>query len=66
MCTCKLRVAVATATKLGDQLAIGLKDEDAASLVVNDYDVSVSVHGHAFRTQQLSQTDLVLQKLEKI
>lgn len=60
--TCKLRVTVATAAKLGDQLAVGLKDEDATSLVVDDYDVSVSVHSHAFRTQQLPQTDLVLQK----
>lgn len=61
--TCKLRVTVATTTELRDQLAVGLKDEDATRLVVDNNDVSVSVHGHAFRTQQLSQTDLVLQTL---
>lgn len=43
-CTCKLPVTVATVTELGDQLAVELKDEDAAGLVVDHDDVAVSVH----------------------
>lgn len=43
-CTCKLPVTIATITELGDQLAVELKDEDAAGLVVDHDDVAVSVH----------------------
>lgn len=52
-CTCKLPITVATVTELGDQLAVELKDEDAARLVVDHDDVAVSVHGHAFGAHQL-------------
>lgn len=61
-CTCKLPVTVATVTKLGDQLAVDLEDEDAAGLVVDHDDVAVSVHRHAFRTHQLPRADLVLER----
>lgn len=54
-------VAVATVTKLGDQLAVELKDEDAAGLVVDHNDVAVSVHRHAFRAHQLPRAYLVLE-----
>lgn len=52
-CTCKLPVTVAAVTKLGDQLAVELKDEDAAGFVVHHDDVAVSVHRHAFGAHQL-------------
>lgn len=65
-CTCKLPVAVATVTKLGDQLPVELEDEDAAGLVVDHDDVAVPVHGHAFRAHQLPRADLVLEKNEKL
>lgn len=59
-CTCKLPVAVASVTELGDQLAVELEDEDAAGLVVHHDDVSVPVHRHALRAHQLPRADLVL------
>lgn len=52
-CTCKLPVSIATVTKLGDQFAVELKDEDAAGLVVHHDDVTVSVHRHTFGAHQL-------------
>lgn len=52
MITCKLSITIATVTKLGDQLAVGLEDENAAGLVVDHDDVAVSVHHHAFRSHQ--------------
>lgn len=60
--TCKLPVAVATVTELGDQLAVELEDEDAAGFVVHHDDVAVPVHGDAFRAHQLPGADLVLEE----
>lgn len=42
--TCKLLVSVATATKLGDQLASEVEDEDGAGLVVHHDEVTVLIH----------------------
>lgn len=61
-CTCKLPVTVASVTELGDQLAVDLKDEDAAGLVVDHDDVAVPVHRHALRAHQLPWANLVLQR----
>lgn len=47
-------------SKLGDQLSVGLEDEDAAGLVVHGDDVSVLVHGHTFRPHQTTGSDFVL------
>lgn len=42
--TCKLLVAVATTTKLSDELASQLKDEDGTCLVVNNDHMTILVH----------------------
>lgn len=63
--TCKLTVTVATVTKLGDQLAVELEDENAAGFVVHHDDVAISVHRDAFRTHQLPRADLVLEKVDR-
>lgn len=64
-CTCKLPVAVSAVTKLGDQLAVGLEDEDATRLVVHDDDVAIPVHRHAFGAHQLARANLILGEIEK-
>lgn len=61
-CTCKLPVTIATVTELCDQLAVDLKDEDAAGLVVDHDDVTVPVHRHAFRAHQLPRANLALKE----
>lgn len=58
--TCKLPIAVAAVTKLGDHLAVELENEDAAGLVVHHNYVTVPVHRHALGTHQLARADLVL------
>lgn len=59
-CTCKLPVAIASATKPGDYLPVGLEDEHAASLVVHHNNVSVAVHRNSFRSHQFSRSDFCL------
>lgn len=63
--TCKLSVGDAAPSELGDQLAVGLENEDAAGFVVHGDDVAVLVHGHALRAQQTAAADLVLRRREK-
>lgn len=60
--TCKLPVAVAAVTELGDQLAVELEDKDTAGFVVHHNDVTVPVHRDAFRAHQLPGADLILRK----
>lgn len=60
--TCKLPVAVAAVTELGDQLAVELEDKDAAGFVVHHDDVTVPVHRDALRAHQLPGADLILRK----
>lgn len=64
--TCKLPVAVAAVTELGDQLAIQLEDEDAAGFVVHHDDVSIPVHRDAFGAHQLPGTNLILEKSSSV
>lgn len=45
--TCKLLVTGASTTKLGDELARQLEDEDSASFVVNHDHMTVLVDGHS-------------------
>lgn len=63
--TCKLTVAVAPVTKLGDQFAIELEDENAAGFVVYHNYVAVSVHRDTLGTHQLARADLVLEAVDK-
>jgi len=58
--TCELPVRRSLGAKLGDQLPVGLEDEDAARLVVHGDDVAVLVHGHALRPHQAAHADLTL------
>lgn len=63
--TCKLTVAVAPVTELGDQFAVELEDENAAGLVVHHDDVAISVHRDALRAHQLARADLVLEEVDR-
>lgn len=58
--TCKLSVRRPPASKLSHQLSIGLKDEDAAGLVVHSDYVSILVHSHTLRTHEPARTYLIL------
>lgn len=58
--TCELSVRRPPASKLSHQLPVGLKDEDAAGLVVHSDDVSILIHGHALRTHEPACPDLIL------
>lgn len=53
-CTCKLPVPIPSATELGDDFPVGLKDEHTARLVVHHDYVPVAVHRDSFRAHQLS------------
>lgn len=53
-------VPVASTTKLGDQLAGQLEDEDSARFVVNHDHMTVLVHGHALRPHQPTGAQLRL------
>lgn len=59
-CTCKLPVAISSATKPGDYLPVGLEDEHAASFVVHHNNVPVAVHRNSFGSHQLSRSDFCL------
>lgn len=48
--TCKLFISVSTTTKLGDEFATGLKDEDGAGLVVHHNHMSVVIHRDSLGT----------------
>ena len=63
--TCKLFVSIATGSKLGDQFAVSLEDENTAGLVVHDDDVAVAVHRHTLRSHQLSWANFHLEKHSK-
>lgn len=58
--TCKLPVQRAPCPKPGDQFPVGLEDEDAACLVINSNDVTVTIHCNALRPHQPPSTDFIL------
>lgn len=60
--TCKLSVQRAPCPKPGDQLPVGLEDEDAACLVIDSDDVTVTIHRDAFRPHQSPSTDFILSR----
>lgn len=60
--TCKLPIRRPPASKLGHQLPVGLKDEDAAGLVVHSDNVSIFIHSHALGTHEPARTDLILRE----
>lgn len=60
--TCKLPIRRPPASKLSHQLPVGLKDEDAAGLVVHSDNVSIFIHGHSLGTHEPARTDLVLRE----